>query len=994
MKKTLLYALGALLCSAIPASAQFTVSQPPAGTTNVKAADDFATRAFQDPWDMSQRTDLGWWTFGRDTAIASNFLNPTVANGIFSGTQPGATAALFLLESGLAPTPGGSATPIGKTGQQYPIATGTYTHLVYRMNSNVAGVSQYVWSKNTIYTDQTIGVEIAQSSTAVKTGWKVYDVNLTTLSPQPALGAATSWAAAGTVRALQFLPNAQPAAANATIQLDWVRLVQDNVALHQNIVWTGGTADLYLDDDNNSANGTLGRIAVSAASPYNFFVGALPAGRYFIAAHTPTAGEAPASASGFSYSQGSYLVNDIPTLTFTTPSDEGSNDDFATTKLGNPWDFTATTDVDRTLPGFPGTENITSDGIAQVALTSEAGVNLGPQPVYLATSAPASSASGNVGDPQVFPLFWDGKGKTTRIDPRRYRILTIDAGIPNLARSLPGGSIGRVVWRAANESFVDVNGNKVQTVGEHWEFNSAAGDNTMAHISIDMNKMPVEPHSADVNTTWSSVLASQGIDGFRFDPHEFSPATQFFIKRIKLAALERTQSNSFTFRWTQTKAATVTLFIDTDVNRAFGGGTSTQIGVVSGVVGANSFTWSGAATPANGEYQVWARIDDGTNTNQVYALTPLVVDHSNLGAEIVLNRTQLNFSTFGTIRTDPQIVRLSFAGAGDTCWTATTPAGFTVSPTNGNGAAAISISATGNFPGGTTDQIVTIQSCSTPSNTRAIAVSVTGFNTTTGPIGSMDTPASGANVSGSVAVTGWAADDVQVANVAVCRDPVPATETTTAGLCGGQPRVFIGNAIFIDGARPDIETANPAKPFNYRAGWGYLMLTLFLPNQGNGPFTLYAYATDKEGRVSLLGSKSIVGVNTTAVKPFGAIDTPQQGEAICGTSYVNFGWALTKQPKDVPADSSTISVFIDNVFAGRPGARAARGDITAAFSPTYNTSHAVGGYVFDTTHYANGVHSIFWVVTDTGTGGGQTDGIGSRFFTIANPKLPSGLCGG
>src|SRR3954471_4177942 len=120
MKTVLSYVVLASVLFVSPVAAQtFNVSQPAAGTTNVKSAEDFPTRAFQDPWDMSQRTDVGWWTFGTDTAIGFNFQNPTVANGVFSGTKPTqGAAALFLLESGLAPTPGGSATPVGKTGQQ------------------------------------------------------------------------------------------------------------------------------------------------------------------------------------------------------------------------------------------------------------------------------------------------------------------------------------------------------------------------------------------------------------------------------------------------------------------------------------------------------------------------------------------------------------------------------------------------------------------------------------------------------------------------------------------------------------------------------------------------------------------------------------------------------------------------------------------------------------------------------------------------------------
>ena len=54
-----------ILAGGISASAQITVTAPAANET-IRAADDYATQAFQDPWDMSQWTDLGWFTFGVD----------------------------------------------------------------------------------------------------------------------------------------------------------------------------------------------------------------------------------------------------------------------------------------------------------------------------------------------------------------------------------------------------------------------------------------------------------------------------------------------------------------------------------------------------------------------------------------------------------------------------------------------------------------------------------------------------------------------------------------------------------------------------------------------------------------------------------------------------------------------------------------------------------------------------------------------------------------
>ncbi len=1002
MKSRILYTLAAVCLVARPAAAQYS-NISLTTTVPVKSAEDFPTRAFQDPWDMSQRTDVGLWTFGTDTSVGLNFQNPTVANGVFTGIQPGKTAssALFLLDSPLPPgVTNGPVNPAGKTGQAYPIDTTKYSHLVYRMSSTAGGVSQYAWSTHSWGEDLTLAFEpdtVAHPATAVRPGWKIYDVDLTSLPGLILSG--VPWT--GLKRSLQIIPLAGGAA--TTIQIDWVRLVGDDASLKKSVTWTGGAADVYLSSTNTPGSPTLGRIAVGVTSLSNFFVGALPGGTYFIALHAPLPNEVAGASGGFTYSTGSFVVNDMPTLQFTTPSEEGSSTDFATTKLGDPWDFQQKTDVDSTLPGFPGKVNVVNDNITQLTLTNEAGVNLGPQTVYLATSVAAcpnqpppclaASADDPSGDPQVFTLFWDGKGKVNRIDPTKYRILTLEAGIPNQARSLNGGSIGRVIWRAANEPVLDGTGTKTQTVGEAYALNGAAGENTVSKISIDMNNYPVEPHS-NINTTWnSSIAASAGIDGFRFDPLEFAAATNFFIRRIKLAALERTQADQFTFNWTASKAAAVTISYEPVGPQAFAGTTACQ--VASAPVGPGSCNWSVPAGLPNGEYQVYATITDTSgNTNQVYARTNVIVDHNNATAAVNLNRTTLNYSQLGSVHTDPQIVRVTTSGSGSTpCWTATPNATglLAISPTSACGPANLSISVTGFFPAGvTTTLFVTIAPMSgqpgdwTPLN---VAVNVTGLTSSTNPTGSLDTPADGATVTGSVAVTGWAADDIGVTSVAICRDPVGA-EGTTPSLCAGQNQVFIGNGTFIDDARPDIQTLFPASPLNYRAGWGYLMLSNFLPNQGNGSVKLYAWAADLAGRVALLGSRTINTDNVNATRPFGAIDRPLQGEVVCGTAFLNGGWVLTQKGKDVPADSSTITLFIDNVAIKHldPG-RIARPDITALF-PSYDTSHAAGGTFIDTTLLANGVHTIFWIVSDTG---GQSDGVGSRFFTVSNPN-PS--CGG
>ena len=175
--------------------------------------------------------------------------------------------------------------------------------------------------------------------------------------------------------------------------------------------------------------------------------------------------------------------------------------------------------------------------------------------------------------------------------------------------------------------------------------------------------------------------------------------------------------------------------------------------------------------------------------------------------------------------------------------------------------------------------------------------------------------------------------------------------------------MFIGDAVQVDGARPDIDAAR-SLPFDYQAGWGYLLLTNMLPRQGNGTFKLFAYADDVDGHHVLLGSKTITCDNAHSLRPFGAIDTPTQGGVVSGTAYVNFGWVLTPMPNTVPIDGSTIMVYIDGVPVGHPTYNQFRSDIAALFPGFNNSGGAVGYFMIDSTTLSNGVHTISWGVTD------------------------------
>jgi hypothetical protein len=240
------------------------------------------------------------------------------------------------------------------------------------------------------------------------------------------------------------------------------------------------------------------------------------------------------------------------------------------------------------------------------------------------------------------------------------------------------------------------------------------------------------------------------------------------------------------------------------------------------------------------------------------------------------------------------------------------------------------------------------------------------------PWGSLDTPASGATgLAGSIAITGWALDQVMITGIRVYRAAVAGE---------GTGEVFIGDATRVLGARPDIAPGGGIPEWRI-GGYGYLLLSNVLPNGGNGTFTFSVYADDIEGNHTLLGRKTVTIDNAHATNPFGTIDAPAQGQTVSGT-IVNRGWVLTPAGKVIPVDGTTINVFIDGTLLGPVSTyNVTRPDVKAYFPGLANSDGPEARLTIDTTQFADGLHTIAWgVVDDTGA----AEGIGSRFFTIRN----------
>ena len=944
------------------AAAQPIIVTSPGSPTTVAAANDYATTVMQDPWDMNQRTDLGWFLNSADFP-QSGFSSANFANGMFSGTVS-ADPNVWLLETAFA-----GAAPVGKFGPNFPIDADRYRIAAIRMRVPTSAYFLFMWTTNSMFDAPGLQVSNVVFTTA---GWRIYFVDLATLG---LINGTQPWS--GTKRSLRLDPAPDNEPAGGTIDIDWVRLVENQPSLIRNVTWSGGgPVDIYLDNDNaptNNPNQTLGLVAAGAnGGTYALNVGALAPGQYYVAMRRS------GTTDSFSYSSGFFQVNAPATLTITSPSDEGSADDFATIHLNDAWDMTSMTDVDHLI-------NVTGGGIAAIpGVETEAGTPLGNITAFTGTStvgefSPNPCAS--YAKPAVYPMHMNVRGQTRRIDPNRYRILTAELGLPNRIRDICNGSIVRIVWRVAGEIH--------ESYSDDIILNSRAGANVLNRLNMDMATLPLEPGSP-TQTGWvPGVSPNPGIASFRIDPHEFANPTPFYIKRAKLAALD-TADDSFIVRWTTSKTGgTIRVYYDADKNPASG---RSLIGTASAASLSGNLVWDTSGRPEGAQYYVYVEHDDGLNVNGTYSKWPVIIDHTPSSmTRLIANRTVLNFGvTNGTIKTPPQTLRLSVqnAPAGQPCWIATTDLPFlTITPASGCGGASITVRLIeqyypwlGDYAGS-----IRIESGSAINSPIFVQAAVRIRSQSLPPGGVVDTPANGVAVTGSVAVTGWALDDIGVARVTICRDPVAGEAAPPNGSCGAN-QLYVGDAVMIEDARPDVEAVSPTTPFGYRAGWGFLILTNMLPNQGNGTFTLHMRAIDLEGQQAALGSRIIIAQNATATEPFGAIDTPGQGETIAGSSYANFGWVLSRVRRADPPGGGAVTVFIDGVAVGSPGGWASRPDLSALFPGYPGINNALGVYTINTLAYANGLHTIAWVVTDNG---GVTSGVGSRFFSVFNPGAGS-----
>ncbi|MCU0286314.1 MAG: S8 family serine peptidase [Acidobacteria bacterium] len=525
--------------------------------------------------------------------------------------------------------------------------------------------------------------------------------------------------------------------------------------------------------------------------------------------------------------------------------------------------------------------------------------------------------------------------------------------------------------------------------GESWTVNSSynitwTSSGLVGNVKIEL--------STDNGNRWSTIIASTKNTGSYKWIVSNNPSTRCKIRIKEASDSYPSDTSDATFSITSGPAPTLTITSPNGNEKWEVGSVHNITWTTTGTVGTlkiyystnNGSNWTTvtSSTSNDGSYS-WTVPNAVTTTCKIRiseVADGLPSDTSNaafsiitpIPPEISLNRTQFNYgSIVGGSASGVQTLRIDNKGGGTLQWTAlSSDSWIQVSPASGSNSGEIAISI---IPGalavGVHDGGIQISAPGASNTPQSVSIQLTIKNAAQdeAPIGSFDSPADGASVSGSIALTGWALDDVGIANVKIYRQV-------------NSDLIYIGDAMLVEGARPDVESLHSDMPRNYQAGWGYMLLTYFLPNGGNGDYIITAIAVDLNGKQTTLGSKTITVNNSNAVKPFGAIDNPPAGGEISGT-YRNSGWVLTPLPNQIPVNGSTINVYIDGVNKGHPVYNNYRADIAAFFPGLLNSSGAHAYFNFNSASLSNGVHTIYWTAADNA---GNTEGIGSRYFMVQN----------
>jgi hypothetical protein len=239
-------------------------------------------------------------------------------------------------------------------------------------------------------------------------------------------------------------------------------------------------------------------------------------------------------------------------------------------------------------------------------------------------------------------------------------------------------------------------------------------------------------------------------------------------------------------------------------------------------------------------------------------------------------------------------------------------------------------------------------------------VSITVAGTGTPPSVYIDSPASGALLSGTVTVAGWAIDNTTTIGTAIS-----SVQMKVDG-------VVAGNATY-GVSRPDVCAAWPGRPGCPNVGFAYsLNATLLIP----GLHSLTAVATDSDGTPM---SSSWSTTFQTIVAPSVIIDSPTAGATVFGTVTIA-GWTIDNTSA-VGTAISSVQVLVDGATVGTATYGISRPDVCNAYPGRPSCPNVGFAYQLNTALLSPGQHKI--TVTATDSDGTPDTGLASVNVTVA-----------
>ncbi|MDF3128820.1 VCBS repeat-containing protein [Kiritimatiellaeota bacterium B1221] len=382
-----------------------------------------------------------------------------------------------------------------------------------------------------------------------------------------------------------------------SVSFDWIRVYDPDLSPEVVLNWNSsglGTAEdsiqLFVDTDASGFDGDLMVAGLKNDGSYSLKTAALPPGDYYFYLKGIRHENSALLERAVSNYSAKVTIGSPPLLTVTSPSYE-SGVDFATTELGNPWDFNDASDVFMTSQ----MNSISYNSGVFSAVTDP--------PVY---PYPES-------DDQIW-LNMKKNGQNIAVDSTKYRYLSFrmkvqeEPGYSDIFDKVRRGWESRVLWWTQGVT-IDGSYSKDVPLLEEWRTYSVdLWDNNFLE---EQSAIPEVPQMG-----WEEVGQ---VGQLRFDPMEAHIPTRFWIDYIKLTAENRPINGVFPISWNieDADSSNFELKIFADLQMSNGGIQRSETPIATLSVGVGAGTWEWSPGKLYGNYFIRMEIEDQGLTRSV-----------------------------------------------------------------------------------------------------------------------------------------------------------------------------------------------------------------------------------------------------------------------------------------------------------------------------------------------------------------------------------------